>query len=166
MKKIIISSIIILLASVNIYSQNPSAKRFGFGIILGEPTGLTAKYWTTPSNAFDFSVGTSYFGNLRIGSDYLWHFNAFNSNIISLYAGPGAVIGFGESGGWIYTKHGDEYFVRKSNEAGLAARGIVGLNIIPNNTPLEIFGEFGILVGLTPAVGSNAEVAIGLRFYP
>lgn len=33
---------------------------FGMGIILGEPTGLSAKAWTSNDNAFDFALAWSF----------------------------------------------------------------------------------------------------------
>jgi hypothetical protein len=48
----------------------------------------------------------------------------------------------------------------------LAARGVFGVNVIPQNTPIEIFLEVGLLVGLTPSFGSAGDVAIGIRYYP
>jgi hypothetical protein len=49
---------------------------------------------------------------------------------------------------------------------GLGVRGLVGVNVIPRTTPLEFFFDVGLLVGVSPAFGSSADVAIGLRFYP
>jgi len=103
---------------------------------------------------------------LRLTGDYLWHFNAFNSQVVSLYAGPGVVLGFGSSGGWFYNNHGNYFYVRSDNKPGFGVRGLFGLNIIPRRTPLEIFGELGVLVGIIPGFGSNLDAAIGVRFYP
>jgi hypothetical protein len=165
MKKILFI-IIIAATFFNIaYAQAPNGKSFGFGLVLGEPTGLTLKFWTQRNNAFVIDVGESYFGNPRIGVDYLWHFDAFRSNIAKLYAGAGGVIGIGRSNGFYYTNH-DGFFYRSDNGLGLAARGVFGVNVIPQNTPIEIFLEAGLLVGLTPSFGSAGDVAIGIRYYP
>ena len=39
----------------------------GLGVIIGEPTGISAKLWTSPVNALDFGLGWSYGGD-RIGN--------------------------------------------------------------------------------------------------
>ncbi len=53
MKKIIlIAALFIILTNLTL-SQN---RGFGLGIVLGEPTGLSAKLWTGNSNAFDFAA--------------------------------------------------------------------------------------------------------------
>ena len=75
-KKIILfSSFIFLLSGIEVINAQyaPQGKQFGFGIILGDPTGGTAKLWTTGDNALAFHLGASYFGSPRIGVDYLWH---------------------------------------------------------------------------------------------
>lgn len=166
MKKFLFIIIIVFISSNCLFSQGPKGRDFGFGIILGDPTGLTGKIWIDRENAVALSVGNSYFGALRITGDYLWHFNSFNSKVVTLYAGPGAVIGIGESGGWIYKKKGDYYWARNENDIGIGVRGIFGINIIPRNSPIEFFAEVGALVGVIPSFGSSAEGAIGIRFYP
>jgi hypothetical protein len=158
---------VILLNQSEINAQSPQGKDFGFGIILGDPTGGTLKWWTQRDNAFVFDIGSSYFGSPRIGVDYLWHFNAFNSDVAYLFAGPGGVIGFGETRGGFWYKHrGDWFFVRERSEVGIAARGVFGVNVIPRNTPIETFFELGVLLGLAPAFGTAIDAAIGIRFYP
>jgi hypothetical protein len=163
------SFIIVLLCSYflfpgNVNAQSPRGKEFGFGIVLGDPTGVSVKYWTQSTNAFVFDLGASYFGSPRIGVDYLWHFDAFRSNEVKLYAGPGVVLGIGEGNGfWYQNKEG---FLYRGEDAGLAVRGVFGVNIIPRETPMEIFFELGTLVGLAPDFGAAVDAALGFRFYP
>ena len=144
------------------FAGRPQGKNFGFGIILGDPTGGTLKFFTKINNAFVVDFGASYFGSPRIGVDYLWQFNAFNSDIANLYAGAGGTIGFGRGHGFYYK---DKY-IRETNNAGLGARGIFGVNIIPRRTPLEFFFEFGVLIAVAPDFQSSADVGLGMRFYP
>ena len=154
------------MQNYRIFAQGPNGKNFGFGIILGEPTGFTGKYWTNPQNAIEFNIGTSYFGKPRIDFNYLWHFNAFRSSIVELFAGPGLVMGFGEGKGFWYEWRKDKFYYRSGDGIGLAVSGLFGLNIIPRDTPLEIFLEAGVLIGLAPDFGSAGNLALGVRFYP
>lgn len=151
---------ILNISTVN--AQGPEGKNFGFGIILGDPSGATLKLWMNRENAFVLDVGASYFGSPRIGVDYLWHFDAFRSRIANLYAGAGGVLGIGKGDGFWYK---GKYF-REKSELGIAARGVFGVNVIPKNTPLELFFELGVLIGFSPDFGSSADAAIGIRFYP
>lgn len=164
MKKYIILIIVIItfsgLSKAQTYS--PNGKEFGFGIMVGDPLGGTLKFWTQRDNAFVVDVGSSYFGSPRIGVDYLWHFNAFNSPIANLYAGPGGVLGIGEGNGFYF----EGKYQRSSGSVGLGARGVMGVNITPRNTPIEAFFELGVLLALTPEVDSGFDVGLGVRFYP
>lgn len=160
MKKILLGMFLIATVTGSLFAQSPGRKNWGLGVVLGEPTGLSVKYWTNYDNAFVFDLGSSYFGSPRLGADYLWHFNAFNSDMANLYAGPGLALGFGEGHGFW-----DRTF-RTNTGTALGVRGVFGVDILPRRTPLEIFGEIGVLVGLTPDFGSGIDGAIGIRFYP
>ncbi len=156
-------AIFILANTQSIFAQSPQGKQFGFGIMLGDPTGATLKFWTQNENAFVVDIGSSYFGSPRIGGDYLWHFNAFHSSIANLYAGPGVVLGFGRGHGFWYS---DEGFYARGSGTGLGVRGVFGVDVVPRDNPLEFFFEVGVLVGLAPDFGSAVDAALGLRFYP
>ncbi len=162
--KIILITIVIIISSfIQTYAQfSPHNRKTGFGIIVGEPIGLTLKVWPDYDRAFVFDLGNSYFGDLRFDVDYLWHFNAFRSRIVNLYAGPGGVLGIGGGNGFWYKGK----YHRTSNDLGLGVRGVFGINVIPERTPLEIFFELGVLVGLAPDFGSTVDAALGMRFYP
>lgn len=62
--------------SMKSFSAN---KTFGLGLELGQPTGITGKYFLTDSNALDFGLGYIYhnrwYGNdgVHLYLDYLWH---------------------------------------------------------------------------------------------
>ena len=160
---IIISTILIFCINFsNTHAQSPQKKNFGFGIIIGDPTGGTLKFFTHRNNVFVVDFGASYFGSPRIGVDCLWQFNAFNSDIANLYAGAGGTIGFGRREGFYYK---DKY-IREKNNVGLGARGLFGVNIIPRRTPLEFFLEAGVLLSVAPDFGSSADVGLGMRFFP
>lgn len=160
-----VSLILILLISISeSKSFSPKNKTFGFGIMLGEPTGLTAKLWVDKEQAIAFGLGNSYLGAFRLGADYLFHFDAFNSRIVNMYAGPGLAVGFGESGGWWYHNK-NKYWYKENDEIGFGVRGVFGINIVPKRTPLEIFGEVGVLIGMVPATRADVEGSIGIRFY-
>jgi hypothetical protein len=162
LRKICLAGILLLFSVTAVEAQSPQGKSFGFGIMLGDPTGGTAKYWMNRENALAFSAGASFFGSPRIGIDYLWHINAFDSDIANIYAGPGGIIGFGRGSGlW-----SNSSLRRSGGEAGIAGRGVFGINVIPRDTPLEVFAELGVLLGLAPSFGSAVDAALGVRFYP
>lgn len=149
-------------------AQGPRGNNAGFGIILGEPLGLTAKFWLNRENALQAHLGASYFGAPRLQADYLWHLNVFNSQVVKLLAGPGVGIGFGHEGsGFWYKEKGQKYwYYREDASFGLGVRVITGLNIIPKNTPIEIFVELGPNIGIYPGFGVGLDAGVGIRFYP
>jgi len=135
----------------------------GFGIILGDPTGLTLKHWVSRDQAITASLGGSYFGAPRIGVDYLWHFNAFRSSVVLLYGDVGVAVGLGKGVRW-WGDRGYKYYDR--DETRLGVRGMFGVSVLPRGVPLEFFLEFGPLIGIAPGFGSAIDVGLGMRFYP
>lgn len=142
-------------------AQGPEGKEFGFGILLGDPLGVTVKLWTAHDQAFVADFGASYFGPLRLQGDYLWHFDAFHSYIVKMYAGPGLALGFG---------HSDDRFFDdddpNATHVGVGMRVMFGINIIPQRTPIEIFLEVGPMIAFVPSIGVGVDAGAGIRFYP
>ncbi len=164
MKYILLIAMFFTIGGIKAHAGPPMGRDFGLGIMVGEPTGFTGKLWMRDNTALAFTLGSSYLGKVRIGMDYLWHFDAFNSNVVKLYAGPGVAVGIGASNGWWYTDKGKPYY-RTTDETGFGARALFGMNIIPRNTPIEFFGEVGVMIGLLPENFTNTEFALGARFY-
>lgn len=136
---------------------------FGMGLILGEPTGLSAKLWTSRVNAFDFGLGLSvggdriyYKGYYDRGSrvhfhmDYLWHsFNAISSTErFPLYYGIGGR--YNSGGGY---------------EGSFGVRGVIGIAWFPRSTPIDVFVELVPVFQLTPGTGFGIDAGLGIRFF-
>ena len=137
---------------------------FGLGVILGEPTGLSAKLWTSPINAFDFGLGWSVGGD-RLGNynghydgrgrmhfhmDYLWHaFHAIESSErFPLYYGIGGRINTGAG-----------------YDGSLAIRGVFGIEWMPHNTPVDVFLELVPSLQLTSSTGFGMDAGLGARYF-
>jgi hypothetical protein len=145
----------------------PQPKGFGFGLILGEPTGLTLKGSLGGNNSWDAAIGASWFGRLRIHADYLWSANVFNSRTAGMYFGLGAALGFGRGRGILYRGKGNEwYYYEDDNAVAIGVRGSAGLNFMPFSAPVEIFGELAPIIGLSPVTGLGWDAALGIRYYP
>ena len=124
---------------------------FGLGVILGEPTGLSGKYWVSGSNAIDAGMAWSFRkpGFLHLHADYLWHFPLHTREVerFVLYAGVGGRLG-----------------VRETKPL-LGIRIAGGFAYWPKNTPLDIFIEFAPVVDLAPATELSANGGVGIRFF-
>jgi hypothetical protein len=157
--------IIIVLCSILAAQGSVAQDRgFGLGLIVGEPTGLSAKLWTSQVNAFDFGLGwsvggdriakheESYDGSTRIHfhMDYLWHsFEAIHSSErFPLYYGVGGRINSG--GGY---------------ETSVAIRGVFGIEWMPHNTPIDVFLELVPSLQLTSSTGFGMDAGLGARYF-
>jgi hypothetical protein len=126
--------------------------RFGAGLMLGEPTGASVKYWLNETFAIDGGLGGSFHrrNGVQLHSDALWHtFSLFDppSGRLPLYFGVGGRVKFQE---------GDDIF-------GL--RFPVGVSYMFDNRPIDIFAEVAPILDLTPSVRGSFNVAIGARFW-
>lgn len=145
----------------------PRPKDFGFGIMFGEPTGLSLKGALGGNNYWDAGLGASWFGRIRIHADYLWAANVFNSSKAGMYFGLGGAIGFGRGGGVLYRGGGGEwYYYESENAIAIGARASVGVNFMPFSAPVELFAELAPIIGLTPTTGLGWDSSIGVRYYP
>ncbi|MFY8161758.1 MAG: hypothetical protein ACOVNU_10550 [Candidatus Kapaibacteriota bacterium] len=142
-------------------AQSPQGKTMGVGVMLGDANGATLKLWQGGDVAYNIYLTNSFFGNITIGADYMKHFNAFNSKVFNLHLAGGALIGTGKGGGIGYR----DYNYTRSGSTGIALRGMLGVNYIPNNTPLEVTAEIGPLLSLTPGFGMFVMADFGVRLY-
>jgi len=151
-----IFSIIALCMLFIVQNSYTQERPFGLGLMFGEPTGFSAKLWTSNNNAFDFGLGWSVIGNryesrshINLHADYLWHaWNVIHSSErFPLYYGIG---GRFKGGG---------------NEGSFAIRGVFGIAWMPHQTPIDIFFELAPSIEFTPSTGFAIDAALGIRYY-
>ncbi len=159
MRRYLFGSVLLLVLAV---SSSLAQGRFGFGLVFGEPTGLSWKYKLDRSNAFDGVVGFSPEDRFRIHADYLWIGHPFNDGSFSLHYGLGAAIGFGRTS---YLATRDGYFIR-TQELGFAVRVPIGIDYAIPRSPLELYFELAPIIILTPDAGVGIDAGLGIRFYP
>jgi len=144
----------ILLA---VLSANAYAKRdFGVGVIVGEPTGLSLKYWLDEDRAIDGAAAWSFSGgdSFQLHADYLFHrFDILNPGELTgktgLYYGLGARVKDKD-------KHDDTLF---------GIRIPLGITYLFADSPFDLFAEIVPIVDLAPDVDVRINAAIGFRFY-
>ncbi|MCE7934381.1 MAG: hypothetical protein DYG96_07285 [Chlorobi bacterium CHB2] len=158
----IIAAVIAIAAGAATLHAQPKIGSIGFGLMLGEPTGITLKGSLQGNNAWDMAIGTSWFGNLTIQADYLWNANVFNSNKAGLYFGVGGALGIGDGKGIVIKKDDDD----EKKETAVGVRGVAGFNTIPFSSPIEFFFEIDPILSFAPSIGLNFMGAIGVRYYP
>jgi hypothetical protein len=123
--------------------------RYGVGAIIGEPTGISLKMWTSRSTAVDAAIAYSIFSrNIYLHTNYLIQANnVFHSRdvLIPLYFGFGGRIIL-------------------SNNSRIGIKGALGIEFIPYKAPFDIFMEIAPYMDLIPATGFGINGGIGMRF--
>lgn len=140
----------VLFVLNNSFAQD---KGFGLGIMIGEPTGFSAKYWLNNKNAFDGGLAYSFVKKhnaVSLHADYLYHnYDLIKSNYkIPIYYGFGVRMRFIEN-----------------EDNSLGARGVIGAVWLSDNLPIDVFIEFVPVFNLFPATELNLDLAIGARYY-
>lgn len=123
---------------------------FGLGIIVGEPTGLSAKVWTTEYTALDAAMAWSFVGNgfLRVHSDLLFHryLIEVDRGQLPVYFGLGARLGL-------------------ASNLELGIRFPLGIAYQFESAPVEAFLEVVPVFNLLPQTSIGMDGGIGIRYY-
>ena len=137
----------ITLLPLSLHAQDSG---LGLGMIIGEPTGLSAKMWTTETIALDAGVAWSFVGAgyLRVHSDILWHNYTLDvdKGRLPIYYGIGAKL-------------------LLASELGLGIRVPVGLAYLFESAPVDLFAELVPGLDLLPGTGFGIDAAIGVRYF-
>ncbi|MCU0373381.1 MAG: DUF3996 domain-containing protein [Ignavibacteria bacterium] len=149
MKKASLAVFILLVFAAVTNSQN----KFGLGIIVGEPTGLSGKLILSDNSAVDGALGWSFYkyGSIHIHGDYLYNFTRIIPEV-PLYIGVG---------GRIKMKNTDE----DEDDVRLAVRVPVGIAYEPSSAPVDVFLELVPMLDLVPASDFSFNAAIGVRYW-
>lgn len=146
-----VAAALLLVASVP--AASPAQDRgFGLGVIFGQPTGLSGKFWLSPAgNAVDFAAAWSFGdgGFFSAHATYLWHFpHAISaSERFVPYVGPGVRFG------------------AKKKDAALGVRVAGGIAWWPKGAPVDVFLEIAPVLNLIPATDFDMTGGVGARYY-
>jgi len=149
LKKLIIALLFIFSMITISKAQD---RGFGAGIIIGEPTGLSGKYWIDDSRALDFGFGSSFVHThtaLSLHSDLIFHnYDVIKSEFrLPVYYGLGVRIHLSDKDG---------------NTFG--ARGVIGIAWMLNN-PFDVFFELAPVFNLFPETSLHLDLSLGGRYY-
>lgn len=156
MKKLLTVTLLSLFLSISFYSlghAQQADKKLGVGIMVGEPTGLTLKSWTSTKNALDVGLAWSVgrYDAINIQADYLWHnYNVFQdveSDSLPFYYGIGGRV------------------VLTDNDAVVGARVPVGINYLFEDSPVGLFLEVAPILNVAPSTDFDVDGSLGVRFY-
>jgi hypothetical protein len=183
MKKLSAVMALSMLAIGTIHAQG---RNFGLGLVLGDPTGFTAKYWTSSTTALDFGLGWSgYWGRYGYydpACDDGYYYDHHRGYCDDHYRGR---YGYG----WdVFHVHADYLFhnfnlIRATEKFPLfygpgvsinyydyhflqiGVRGDFGIAWMPRRTPMDLFLEIAPVMELFPAPDFDLNAGLGGRFY-
>lgn len=155
MKLRIVLSIVSLLALAAVeraaHAQAAPPHPFGIGLILGEPTGLSGKYYMGNKMALDFAIGDEYYGRyddgIEIHGDVLWHPAVLTRQpkfTVPFYLGVGARIWDHDYG--YYDRNGN--FVWADEVTRLGVRAPFGVLMDFADPRIDVFFELAIAIDL------------------
>jgi len=122
--------------------------QLGVGIIIGNPTGPTVKYWMSDTTALDLAIGFQ--EDISVHGDILFH--AWDFFPQPKRGKFGAYLGFGPK---IQEKKKDDLF---------GIRAVAGVNYIATKYPFEIFFELVPVFELSPDTDTDLDAGVGVRY--
>jgi hypothetical protein len=149
--------IIALIVCLTSGTAGAQSRGFGLGLIIGEPTGLSAKLWQSHTTALDFAAAWSFTDEaaFHLHGDYLFH----NFRLIHVERGQLPVYyGIG-----LRVKLSDE---KKHDDTSLGLRIPVGLDyLLAGGTPLDVFMEIVPILDLVPNTDVTLNASLGVRYW-
>lgn len=146
---------LVTMATLSLTSMSFAAEGdAGLGLIVGEPTGLSGKYWLSESTALDGAMAWSRFDNreaFQLQLDYVMHdFGLFSVDrgSLPLYYGVGGKMSFNDNG-----------------RDRLGVRVPVGLAYIFPSQRADVFLELVPTLDVTPSTDFNLEGGAGVRYF-
>ena len=141
----------VLFVLLTLSTVQAQSSGVGLGLIVGEPTGISFKYWTGSTTAFDAALAWSFIdeGAFHIHGDYIFH----NMRLISV---PEGTLPF---------YYGIGARLKTSHDSRFGVRVPLGLAYLFQNAPVDIFLEIVPILDLTPKTDFSINAAIGARYF-
>lgn len=144
-------AVLILIGSFCWSNAEAQEQGFGLGVLLGEPTGVSFKFWTGYKTAVAGAAAWSFNheASLHMHADYIKH----NYRLI---------------------KTGNEYLpfyyglgirVKNEKDTRVGIRIPIGINYMFKRAPLDIFVEFVPVFDLIPRTDLFFNGGIGIRYF-
>jgi hypothetical protein len=123
----------------------------GLGVILGQPTGVSLKAWTTRSQAVDVAVAWAFDREeaVHVHADYLFH----NFRLFRVEKGD-FVLYYGIGGR-----------IKAESRTRFGIRIPIGISYFFEDAPVEIFFELGPIMDLAPSTLFRMTTGVGVRYY-
>lgn len=155
----------LLIGSLFTSTSHAKDSRFGLGVIIGDPTGLSAKLWLDRAHAIDFGLAYSWDQDVLTFADFLWQFpRAFGSSSqfvsqLTPYVGVGGLIEFFSYG------HYYGPFYRGDSYTAAGVRVPLGIEWNPTHPPLGVIVELVPGIYVIPGTAGFIGADVGIRYY-
>jgi len=147
MRTFFVTLLVLFLASAAL----AQGSGFGIGVMIGTPTGITAKAWVERSSALQLNVGWPSLDNTNgtlLTADYVWHSHVFRSRAtLPLFYGLGGTVGLSSG----------------SNTFGVRLVG--GIEWWPHGTSLDVFLQIAPTFYFKPSSKFDVDPGFGIRFF-
>jgi hypothetical protein len=134
-------------------SMDDMTGKFGAGLVIGEPTGPTVKYWFNDTVAIDGTLGWSLRDddNIYLNADILWH----SYDLIQATRGRAAV----------YYGVGPSIEFRRNADNRFGVRAPIGVSYKLDDKPVDVFVEVAPILDFAPGLHGDFNVGIGVRYW-
>jgi len=148
--KIVIVALMVLSSAMAFAAEE---NNLGLGVILGNPTGITGKYFLDAESAIDAGAGWETSGDNRfhVYADYLYHINDLfdvGKGSLPLFFGVGL-----------------RFISIEDDDDELGIRLPVGLEYVFPKLPIRLFGELVPVLDLTPDTEFSLDGGVGIRYF-
>lgn len=146
-------------------AQGTEKGAFGLGLIIGEPTGISAKLYLSDNQAIDGAVGGALISRgIHVHADYLWHpwiLDSQDTFVLPAYIGIGGRVLIHQRG------RGE------NDDAHIGVRGVAGILFDFREIPLDVFVEGAPILDFRTGddvsdhggIGIGVNIAAGARYY-
>lgn len=148
-----------LLALLPAEAEARKGGPFGLGLMIGDPSGLSAKYTLDRTHAVDFGLGFSLEANyIHLHADYLFHFGELTRGWPGgewlPYVGVGGKV-------WVFdTGKGDD-----DDGGSIGVRVPFGIALRLDSAPVDFFLEIVPGMRILPGTHTDIDGALGARFW-
>lgn len=161
MKHILILTLLLL--------AGPASARFGLGVMVGEPTGLNAKFGLEGNRALDAGLAWSLQDDkdMHLHVDYLFHNHSAlkGSGLkgkLALYYGIGGRLQLRDDNNNNGNNNNDD---EHDGDDRIGVRIPLGISWAPSGTPIDVFLELAPIVDLVPDTDMDINGGLGIRFW-
>lgn len=143
------------LFAVFLMTSAAHAEDFAVGVILGDPSGLSAKMKYDAGHSLDGALAYSSgkHSGMQFHVDYLW------DRARSWGTTQGPLDMYYGLGGRLISYNDD----RDKSQISIGPRGSIGLSFNVHNPNIELFGELAMVLDVAPSISADLDAGVGAR---